>query len=156
MNKCEFCYEDHDGSYGSGRFCGSKCSHRFGQSINQEERNRKISETTKANYNNPDFGPNKEENKKALKETFARIRLENALYRQICDFNELPPSRHRERVIFEQNNECNHCHRSVWLEQQIPLQLEHKDGNNKNNTRDNLEAICANCHSFTPTWRKKK
>ena len=33
------------------------------------------------------------------------------------------------------------------------MELEHKDGNNKNNNRDNLEMICPNCHSLTETWR---
>ena len=33
------------------------------------------------------------------------------------------------------------------------LELEHKDGNNKNNSRENLEALCPNCHSQTEFWR---
>ena len=35
----------------------------------------------------------------------------------------------------------------------IPLEIEHKDGNHQNNVRDNLEALCPNCHSLTDTWR---
>lgn len=33
------------------------------------------------------------------------------------------------------------------------MELEHKDGNNANWSRENLEALCPNCHSQTPTWR---
>lgn len=35
------------------------------------------------------------------------------------------------------------------------MELEHIDGNNKNNERNNLEAICPNCHSLNKTWRGK-
>ena len=35
----------------------------------------------------------------------------------------------------------------------IVLELEHIDGNHSNNERENLEAICPNCHSQTDTWR---
>ena len=35
----------------------------------------------------------------------------------------------------------------------ITLELDHKDGNNENNARENLEALCPNCHSTTETWR---
>ena len=31
--------------------------------------------------------------------------------------------------------------------------MDHIDGNNQNNKRENLEAICPNCHSQTLTWR---
>jgi hypothetical protein len=40
-----------------------------------------------------------------------------------------------------------------WLGQELILELEHKDGDNKNNERNNLEMICPNCHSLTETWR---
>lgn len=69
------------------------------------------------------------------------------------DFNNLSFERLRKRVILEQSNKCNKCQNSHWFEQRLSLELEHKDGNNKNNTRENLEALCPNCHSLTKTWR---
>lgn len=59
----------------------------------------------------------------------------------------------RFRILYEQENKCNRCGLDKWLGQDIILELEHKDGNNKNNVRDNLEMICPNCHSLTETWR---
>ncbi|NBP01952.1 MAG: HNH endonuclease, partial [Proteobacteria bacterium] len=68
-------------------------------------------------------------------------------------FDELGPENKRRRVFEEQNYCCNKCGISKWLDKPITLELEHKDGNNKNNSRDNLEGLCPNCHSITDTWR---
>lgn len=65
----------------------------------------------------------------------------------------LSNDRRRKRVIAEQKNNCNKCGISHWFEKPISLELEHIDGNNKNNDRSNLEALCPNCHSITLTWR---
>ncbi len=59
----------------------------------------------------------------------------------------------RFRVLMEQDNKCNRCGHNEWLNEPLVLELEHKDGNNQNNVRTNLEALCPNCHSLTPTWR---
>lgn len=68
-------------------------------------------------------------------------------------FNELGSENRKRRVLEEQNNKCNHCGISEWNNNPIVLELEHKDGNTTNNTRENLECICPNCHSQTTTWR---
>jgi hypothetical protein len=58
-------------------------------------------------------------------------------------------------IISEQHECCNRCKNHEWLGEPIPLELEHKDGNRKNNTRDNLECLCPNCHSRTPFYRSR-
>lgn len=68
-------------------------------------------------------------------------------------FEELGIENRRRRVFEEQNFCCNNCGVDYWQGVQIPLELEHKDGNNQNNSRDNLEGLCPNCHSITDTWR---
>ena len=62
----------------------------------------------------------------------------------------------RLQIQKEQNNKCLHCGLDSWLSNPIKLELDHVDGNNKNNVRDILRLLCPNCHSFTETWRKKK
>ena len=42
-----------------------------------------------------------------------------------------------------------------WLEQPIPLELDHLDGDRENNLPDNLRLICPSCHAMTPTYRGK-
>ncbi len=34
----------------------------------------------------------------------------------------------------------------------IPLQVDHIDGNFRNNVEQNLRLLCPNCHSLTPTF----
>lgn len=61
----------------------------------------------------------------------------------------------RRKVIEEQEGKCKSCGLSEWLNQKISLELNHINGINKDNRRNNLEALCPNCHSLTPTWRGK-
>lgn len=56
---------------------------------------------------------------------------------------------------------CNTCHRANLRDKKnycescgfiakVPQQIEidHKDGNKKNNARENIWSLCANCHRF--------
>jgi 5-methylcytosine-specific restriction endonuclease McrA len=44
---------------------------------------------------------------------------------------------------------------SSWLNQPIPLELDHIDGNNQNNQLNNLRLLCPNCHAQTSNYRGK-
>lgn len=65
-------------------------------------------------------------------------------------------SRPKQLLIAKHGNICMVCNNSEWLGKPIVLELEHIDGNNRNNDAANLKLLCPNCHSQTPTWRKKK
>lgn len=64
----------------------------------------------------------------------------------------------RQRLIKEKifNHECHKCNNSKWLDNPIPLELHHIDGDSKNNTLINLQLLCPNCHSLTPNFRNRK
>lgn len=51
---------------------------------------------------------------------------------------------------------CESCGLSVWLGQPIQLELDHIDGDHKNNELSNLRLLCCNCHAQTHTWRGRK
>ncbi len=58
-------------------------------------------------------------------------------------------------LIEESGNKCSKC---GWSEihpitLKVPLEINHIDGDSKNNKRENLEVLCPNCHSLTPNFR---
>lgn len=65
-------------------------------------------------------------------------------------------SAHLKRYLFEKfNNKCCIC---GWgkmnpYSQTIPLEIDHIDGDFRNNTENNLQLLCPNCHSLTSTYK---
>lgn len=58
-----------------------------------------------------------------------------------------------ESSVFEAK--CFRCGLFTWLDEPIPLELDHIDGDRTNNTLSNLRLLCPNCHAKTPTYRGK-
>lgn len=59
------------------------------------------------------------------------------------------------RYLFEKKGLA--CWKCGWCQinpvtQRVPLQVNHIDGDPLNNKEENLELICPNCHSVTPTF----
>ena len=50
---------------------------------------------------------------------------------------------------------CAICQREEWEDQEIPLQLDHINGNNDDNRLPNLRLLSPNCHAQTPQYRLK-
>lgn len=62
----------------------------------------------------------------------------------------------KNRLIKERGHSCEMCGLFKWMDLDITLELEHVDGNNRNNSKENLKLLCPNCHALTPTWRNRK
>lgn len=61
----------------------------------------------------------------------------------------------KERLLRSNTLErkCYSCENMSWLSKDIPLELEHKNGNNRDNRIENLTLLCPNCHAQTGTYR---
>lgn len=59
----------------------------------------------------------------------------------------------REKLI---EYRCNICgNNGIWNNQELSLQLHHKDGDTTNNEVENLVFLCPNCHSQTDNYGYK-
>ena len=63
----------------------------------------------------------------------------------------------RKKILQEglKPHQCESCKLTEWLGQPIPLEVHHKDGDRNNNTFENYELLCPNCHAFTDSYRGK-
>lgn len=68
-----------------------------------------------------------------------------------------------KNIIFKHNikpHKCEECKKTEWEYKgniiPIPLELHHINGDNTDNTLNNLQLLCANCHSLTDNFCKRK
>ena len=78
------------------------------------------------------------------------------IFKQIENGNTSLNARYYKKYLIHKYGEK--CMKCEWNEkhpitEKIPIELEHKDGNSENNSLDNLELLCPNCHSLTPTYK---
>lgn len=60
-----------------------------------------------------------------------------------------------KRYLVEKNNSCWSCGIKDWNSKSIVFELEHMDGDSRNNNESNLCLLCPNCHSQTDTYKGK-
>lgn len=67
-------------------------------------------------------------------------------------------ARKREILISRgiKEDKCECCGLSEWMGNPIPLELHHKDFNHYNNSLDNLQILCANCHMQAHNYNNNK
>ena len=84
-----------------------------------------------------------------------KVDLENILVED-CKYTNM--YRLKERLLRTGllGNECSICGLKEWMGKEIVLQLDHINGNNRDNRIENLRLLCPNCHSQTETFCGKK
>jgi 5-methylcytosine-specific restriction endonuclease McrA len=146
---CDYCGKDHDGKYASGRFCGSKCSRGFATQAKREEINRRVSVKMKGRIPSSFARLYLFRDKAIANSIMTRSRKIEERYIRLPT-EQLSRKLRRKKVIEEQGLICGQGEK--WQGRNLALQLDHIDGNSRNNQRENLRALCPNCHSQTITW----
>jgi hypothetical protein len=144
--KCKKCGKGHDGSFGSGKFCSRACAN---SRIRTEETKKKISEGVLKSewWLNCDYGHNSFPEK---------IEKQKRTWKSKRDYNSAHIWSIKKWIKEERGNRCEECGISDWLGKPISMEVDHIDGDTNNNDLSNLKVLCPNCHSQTPTWRRKK
>ena len=61
----------------------------------------------------------------------------------------------KRALINHRGHKCEMCNLTSWMGQDIPLEVHHLNGNNKDNAPENLQLVCPNCHALTNFYRGK-
>jgi len=85
---------------------------------------------------------------------FVKYKLEDIL---TCNSTYTSMVRLKIRLIKELKWEekCTICNLSNWMNNKIPLEIDHINGVHTDNTITNLRFICPNCHAQTDNYKAK-
>lgn len=51
---------------------------------------------------------------------------------------------------------CNICGQApTWMDKPLTLEIDHLNGNNRDDRRENLQFLCPNCHTQTETYARQ-
>ncbi len=67
----------------------------------------------------------------------------------------LNPQTLRKYLIEDRGYRCQKCGLKEWNGSPIPLDVEHNDGNSDNDSVENTQLLCLNCHGLTPTYKTR-
>jgi len=154
--KCQKCGSDHDGSYGSGKFCSRSCSNSRSHS---EETKQKVSKTLKGSQPwNTGSTLSDEHKDKIAHYNKGKIRpripdddafvLNGSLARHVV----------KKRIMRDKllDYKCSCCGLGdSWNGKMLSLQLDHINGINNDHRLENLRFLCPNCHTQQDTYAAK-
>ena len=158
--QCEDCSKEHDGQYGSGRFCNVKCARTFSTRAKRSIINEQVSKTLSGKKMGGTFKIGYDPNRKPFtkEEQLRGVVIANEKRQKFyaeASWDALPRKEKYRRILFKQNGLCL-CGINEWLGKPLVLEIDHINGNHLDDREENLRYLCPNCHSQTPTFRNRK
>jgi hypothetical protein len=146
-----------DKKYNDRKFCSRSCSVTFNNKFKIKNGNYAVKNTLSKDCKNCGNILNNTNRVKTYCNTKCQKDFEKKLIFEKIEsgeYNCKNPRKYKEYLIDKFGNKCMKC---GWgevhsLTGNIPIQLEHKDGDSNNNSVNNLELLCPNCHSLTDTF----
>lgn len=150
---CEYCGKLLVKKWGSGRFCNINCSNSYvAQKYTKKSKGNCLCCGIELKHTNRKFCSNK-----------CQQQYKYQLYIQDWLSGKIMPNNKNDiipgpivRYVWEKfGGKCSMC---GWCEinpttGKSPLEIDHIDGNYRNNSESNLRLLCPNCHSLTPTYK---
>lgn len=155
MKICPKCRTQHERS---GKYCSRSCAN---SRIFSEEAKEKKRKASLEFYSKMSIEDRKSFNrKKMLKYDKAEAQKKTSAILKARSwsrpYEEMAHDSLRRRILEERNYTCEECGiGNMYNGKPLSLELDHIDGNNSNNSVENLRILCPNCHSQTPTHRSK-
>lgn len=148
---CEYekCKKEHDGSFGSGRFCSKSCRAGF-STFNKRNQ---INFNLKKIRNCKECGKEYVIQKGLTSGKFCSLHRKTPVSEK--PFEEIKISAKKSRLIKERGWCCENCKLANWCGSPIPLELDHINGNADDDSKENLRLLCRNCHGLTDTFSWK-
>ena len=79
---------------------------------------------------------------KHKKQTLAVAETDPELFTEDC---RMTKGQIRRLLLQERERKCEHCEITSWCDKPVPLKVVRKNKNSRDNRRENLELVCANC-----------
>jgi hypothetical protein len=149
--ECIKCGKEHDGSFGSGKYCSKSCA-------NSRVRTNEVKEKISIGVRNNPYWKDSDWKAKIVQanKSSEKIAKSKDTWKSKRNWDDAHIQSIKRWIKEEREHTCEECGIEEWNGKKLPMEVDHIDGDTNNNDLKNLRVLCPNCHSQTPTWRKKK
>jgi hypothetical protein len=141
------------------KFCSRSCSVSFNNKFRKKTRNKKPLTLDNVKYKKKKSKKcivcNSDTSGRFCSNTCYSINKRNQINLSIDDGDTSFNCKFYKNYLIEKyGNRCMECDWSIKnpITGNVPIQLEHIDGDSSNNSLNNLKLLCPNCHSLTSTY----